>query len=191
MTSEGRIASWNDPKGYGFITPNDGGKRVFIHISELSNRKCRPEINQPISYVLSKDKQGRPCATKALLPGDQKSRSSHRMTLTTAIVIAVLFMGVIGAGVAMGSLSMWVTAIILAANLVAALCYTLDKTAAQNDGLRISEGLLHLFGIAGGWPGGLIAQQKLRHKTRKQSFQVAFWITAAINLCILIFLMVK
>jgi uncharacterized membrane protein YsdA (DUF1294 family) len=40
---------------------------------------------------------------------------------------------------------------------------------------------LHLFGLIGGWPGALLAQNFLRHKSKKWSFQVVFWVTAALN----------
>ena len=41
--------------------------------------------------------------------------------------------------------------------------------------------LLHLLELLGGWPGGLIAQQVLRHKTRKLSYQVIFWCIVALH----------
>jgi len=34
----------------------------------------------------------------------------------------------------------------------------------------------------GGWTGALLAQQILRHKTRKQSFLDAFWLTVVLNI---------
>jgi uncharacterized membrane protein YsdA (DUF1294 family) len=40
---------------------------------------------------------------------------------------------------------------------------------------------LHLLGLAGGWPGALIAQQMLRHKSKKASFLAVFWVTVLIN----------
>jgi len=40
---------------------------------------------------------------------------------------------------------------------------------------------LLLLGLCCGWPGGLLAQQTLRHKTVKTSFQIAFWCSAAVN----------
>jgi cold shock CspA family protein len=30
---KGKITDWNDEKGYGFVTPNGGGPRVFVHIA--------------------------------------------------------------------------------------------------------------------------------------------------------------
>jgi uncharacterized membrane protein YsdA (DUF1294 family) len=38
---------------------------------------------------------------------------------------------------------------------------------------------LHFFELLGGWPGALLAQQCFRHKTRKVSFQLLFWMIVA------------
>jgi uncharacterized membrane protein YsdA (DUF1294 family) len=46
---------------------------------------------------------------------------------------------------------------------------------------RTAEGSLHLLGLAGGWPGALIAQQMLRHKSKKTSFVAVLWATVLIN----------
>jgi uncharacterized membrane protein YsdA (DUF1294 family) len=35
--------------------------------------------------------------------------------------------------------------------------------------------------LVGGWPGAIVAQQMLRHKTSKVSFRVAFWLTVLVN----------
>lgn len=37
------------------------------------------------------------------------------------------------------------------------------------------------MGLLCGWPGGLLAQRLLRHKTVKTSFQLAYWCTVALN----------
>jgi uncharacterized membrane protein YsdA (DUF1294 family) len=45
---------------------------------------------------------------------------------------------------------------------------------------------MHLLGLAGGWPGALLAQQLLRHKCSKGSFVAVFWITVEANVTVLI-----
>jgi len=39
-----------------------------------------------------------------------------------------------------------------------------------------------LLGLVGGWPGSLVAQQVLRHKSSKASFRRAFWGTVLVNI---------
>ncbi|MDR6961941.1 uncharacterized membrane protein YsdA (DUF1294 family) [Pseudomonas brassicacearum] len=58
---------------------------------------------------------------------------------------------------------------------VAFLLYWSDKRKARTDAWRTPENVLHAVELAGGWPGALLAQQVFRHKTRKVSFQMAFW----------------
>ena len=60
--TQGRITHWNEEKGYGFITPAAGAKQVFVHIRAFRNRQERTKLNQIVSFSLSTDKQGRPCA---------------------------------------------------------------------------------------------------------------------------------
>lgn len=62
--------------------------------------------------------------------------------------------------------------------------YAIDKSSARKGTGRISENTLHFLSLTGGWPGALLAQQVLRHKTRKQSFRFVFWITAVLNCCV-------
>jgi uncharacterized membrane protein YsdA (DUF1294 family) len=60
--------------------------------------------------------------------------------------------------------------------------YAVDKRAARAGGQRVAESTLHLVAVAGGWPGALLAQQSLRHKTVKRSFRRVFWVTVAANI---------
>lgn len=73
----------------------------------------------------------------------------------------------------------------LACSLVCFGLYVLDKRAAgKGAGDRVSEASLLALGLVGGWPGGWVAQQLFRHKTRKTSFQVKFWITVLIHMVV-------
>jgi len=46
---------------------------------------------------------------------------------------------------------------------------------------RTGEGTLILLGVLGGWPGAIVAQQLFHHKTKKRSFQIAFWLTVLLH----------
>ncbi len=82
-----------------------------------------------------------------------------------------------------GSMSLWlhgVSLIPLAAygivSVLAFFLYWSDKRKARADNWRTPENVLHAVELAGGWPGALLAQQVFRHKTRKVSFQLVFWL---------------
>lgn len=77
----------------------------------------------------------------------------------------------------------------LAASLAAFIAYAKDKSAAQNDQWRTPENTLQLLSLIGGWPGALIAQRWLRHKTSKASFQLVFWATVILNSSTLVWLL--
>lgn len=69
----------------------------------------------------------------------------------------------------------------LLASAISYYLYSKDKRAAKNGIRRVPENTLHFWAILGGWPGSIIGQQKLRHKTKKMSFRIVFYITIAIN----------
>lgn len=70
----------------------------------------------------------------------------------------------------------------LVISLTCFVAYAIDKSAARNGGWRTPERTLLLLGLACGWPGALLAQQWLRHKTAKRSFQQMFWVTVVLNI---------
>ena len=88
----------------------------------------------------------------------------------------------------LGSVLLWlrdISLIPLAAygivSLLAFFLYWSDKRKASADSWRTPENVLHAVELAGGWPGALLAQQLFRHKTRKVSYQVVFWIIVLLH----------
>ena len=66
-------------------------------------------------------------------------------------------------------------------SIITFAAYGFDKLAARRGSGRISERALHLLSLCGGWPGALAGQLLFRHKTRKTSFQLCFWLTVLVN----------
>ncbi|MFT4939932.1 MAG: uncharacterized membrane protein YsdA (DUF1294 family) [Paraglaciecola sp.] len=73
----------------------------------------------------------------------------------------------------------------LLASAISYYLYSKDKQAAKNGIQRVPENTLHFSALLGGWPGSIVGQQKLRHKTKKMSFRVVFYITLSINVSLL------
>jgi uncharacterized membrane protein YsdA (DUF1294 family) len=96
-------------------------------------------------------------------------------------LFAVCFLAFVAGTVVAGRLPVDVLVLYVAASLLAFFAYALDKSAASRNRWRTRESTLHLFALLGGWPGALAAQRLLRHKSAKQSFQVAFWLTVVLN----------
>lgn len=78
-------------------------------------------------------------------------------------------------------LSPWVAGVYLAASVCCFVVYAVDKSAATAGRWRVPESTLLVWGAVGGWPGAIVAQQTLRHKTKKASFRTAFWGTVVLN----------
>ncbi|WP_105035440.1 DUF1294 domain-containing protein [Cryobacterium aureum] len=81
---------------------------------------------------------------------------------------------------------LWVVGIYLVASLICFALYATDKRRARLGSWRISERTLLFWGFIGGWPGAIVAQQVLRHKTQKKSFRGVFWATVASNVVLFV-----
>lgn len=188
MLRKGKLTAWNDDRGFGFISPPKGGDRVFAHIKGFSTRNCRPQVNDAVTYTLGEDKRGRPCAVNVTIIGAERRKKPTRLLPTPAILFALLFLGGVGFSAAIDRLHVIVAIAYVALSLISFVAYALDKSAARRGAWRTKEATLHMFALAGGWPGALIAQQTLRHKSKKTSFRAVFWLTVLINCAVLVWL---
>lgn len=186
MRYQGKITDWRDDQGFGFITPNGGGPRVFVHIKSFSNRQQRPAGSEIVTYALRHDAKGRPQAESVAFVGTRVPPSAAPPRQgNVSILLTLVFLALVAGSAVSGKLPVEVAGLYLAASLIAYLAYALDKSAARSGQWRTRESTLHLIGLAGGWPGALAAQRLLRHKNRKQSFQIVFWATIILNCCAL------
>ena len=61
--SNGTVKWFNAGKGFGFITPDDGGEDLFVHHSEIQTEGYASlDDGQKVTYEVGEGKKG-PCAT--------------------------------------------------------------------------------------------------------------------------------
>ena len=66
---KGRLKSWDDAKGFGFIQPANGGADVFAHISVMRGDR-RPQPGDDVLFIEGRDERGRPRAAHLRLAGE-------------------------------------------------------------------------------------------------------------------------
>ncbi|MCA0296173.1 MAG: DUF1294 domain-containing protein [Actinobacteria bacterium] len=186
----GVLADWNDERGFGFLEA--GGRRTFVHISAFEGARGRPQQGDFIEFELGADDNGRPCAVAATrvfplhVPGRPPSPpSAHRGRVEwLALGIVAAFAAWVAVAVHMLGVSGWVPVWYAAMSLATFVAYAADKRAAVAGGWRTREAALQTAALLGGWPGGVLAQQFLRHKNRKSSFQLVFWLVTFVNVVV-------
>jgi uncharacterized membrane protein YsdA (DUF1294 family) len=183
---KGTIKNWNADKGFGFISPSSGGKDVFLHITSLQQRSRTPEIGEPVVYTLSKDKQNRLCAVDATFDGEKLKRKTKKPSASLAVLISTLFLIAVTVLVLTVKLPAPILWLYLVASFITLMFYWKDKSAARNGEWRTPESTLHFLALVGGWPGALIAQAILRHKSKKASFRFVYFVTVFLNVTALL-----
>jgi uncharacterized membrane protein YsdA (DUF1294 family)/cold shock CspA family protein len=181
MRHQGKITDWKDGRGFGFITPKGGGEKVFVHIKSFVNRQRRPVGNEIVTYDLKTDANGRIQAESVAFFGERVPQVTTFGRSNVSLILAIAFLVFVSWSVFAGKLPFSILAFYFVASILAFVAYALDQSAARNDQWRTRESTLHLFALIGGWPGALAAQNLLRHKTKKQSFQIVFWVTVVLN----------
>ena len=136
-----------------------------------------------VTYTLSKDKQGRLCATEVVMSAAPVIEKTARGNGNISVFLAAFFLFIVAICGFWGRVPFWVLGLYFSMSLTTYVLYAFDKSAAQKGSWRTSESTLHLFSLFCGWPGALVAQQRLRHKSKKVNFRGVFWGTVALNFC--------
>ena len=185
MQFTGTLTTWNDDRGFGFITPDQGGQEVFVHIKAMRLKGLRPQAGQALSFEVEVGPQGKKRAKNVAPFVAQRSRPMRRSgpaqwgmaTLFALPAFLVLYLIVS----VLWRPPLWWAAAYAGLSLVTLVAYALDKSAATAGRRRTPESTLHGLALAGGWPGALLAQQIFRHKSSKAEFRATFWGTVLMN----------
>jgi len=179
----GVVLMFDGERAFGFIRP-DGTKEgenkdVFVHVRNVEGHK-NLHPGQRVSYHLTRTDKG-PAAINVQagsvlgIPYLKYSPIGLGAALVLLLLLATVFRG-------SASFALWLVMWVAALSLVTFGIYGYDKAQAQGGGPRVPEAVLHLLGLLGGTPGAFIAMRMFHHKTSKQSFQVIFWLTVAMQL---------
>jgi uncharacterized membrane protein YsdA (DUF1294 family)/cold shock CspA family protein len=183
---EGTLSSWNDERGFGFISSAGNGAGIFVHITAFPWSPVRPHVGEQLTFEIELTSEGKRRAKSVRPVGPASAQRPHQrkppvirgaVALGTIVAFVVLYLVVNWYWVIPG----WVAALYLGSSAICYLAYATDKSAAAAGRWRVSESTLLTLGLLGGWPGAIVAQQVLRHKTVKTRFQFAFWGTVALN----------
>ena len=90
MRFQGKIDRWNDTKGFGFVTPNGGGEKAFVHISNFEEKTTRPKNGDLITYEQTKDEKARIRAEKIQFVAI-RSVKHHKKTPSALLITQEVF----------------------------------------------------------------------------------------------------
>ncbi len=171
---KGKIIEWNDSKGYGFISALNGELKVFFHVSAVRTSRHRPKLNDKVFFEVAEDNKGRYNAENVVIEGANG--------FPTTVLFGFTYLVAVCASVFVLDGQWLLIPAYLGLSLFTYLMYAWDKKAALAGAWRTPENTLHLLSLAGGWPGALLAQFQLRHKSRKQPFKAILWVTVFLNI---------
>jgi uncharacterized membrane protein YsdA (DUF1294 family)/cold shock CspA family protein len=190
MAQQGELIEWNDARGFGFIRPDDGSPRLFVHISQIGRIATRPRVGDRVSFSIGSGRDGRVAAALVTIAGPlpPKRWAPARGVSTVArrhqpvrVYVGSVLLAMLLFGWLAGSIPPILVLVYLVLGLASVGLYAVDKESAQAGAWRISEGTLHALDLAFGIVGGLLAQEMVRHKTAKPDFAAMTYIIAAVH----------
>lgn len=77
LKTMGKIVSWKEEKGYGFIATDSGVKEYFVHISAFGNIPRQPRIGDTVEFQIATLIDGKQKAVNASIDGLQISAAER------------------------------------------------------------------------------------------------------------------
>ncbi|CDT76095.1 MULTISPECIES: cold shock and DUF1294 domain-containing protein [Vibrio] len=172
---KGQVIEWNDSKGYGFISSVGGELKVFFHISSVTNRGYRPKVQDSVTFEVTEDNEGRLKAESVIVQG------ANGFPFT--VLFGFSFLVAATASVIVFNGEKLLIPLYIVLSIFTYFMFAWDKQAALSGDWRTPEKTLYMLSLLGGWPGALLAQFQLRHKSRKQPFKFILWVAILLNVC--------
>ena len=192
MRFEGTLTSWNDERGFGRIESSQGGEPIFVHVSAWPRNSGRPQLKQALSFEVELGPKGKRALNLQLIQSRRapikSERASRAQWGTASLFVLPSFLLLYVVIAILWKPPLWLAALYVVASGATFVAYAADKSAASSGSWRTPESTLHALALAGGWPGALLAQQLLRHKSTKREFRQVFWVTVVLNLTALVVL---
>jgi uncharacterized membrane protein YsdA (DUF1294 family)/cold shock CspA family protein len=181
---KGKISQWDDAKGYGFIEPCLQGPRLFLHISDFREKPRRPVVGDLVVYQTTQGRDGKLRASSVMFSGsDTAAPKAAAGNSKLSSLLSLGFVFGLAIVVWLKQVPLQLAYFYLTLSLATFVLYWQDKVAARRGSWRTRESTLLLFGLFGGWPGAVLAQQGLRHKSVKTAFRNWFWLSVGLNVC--------
>ena len=197
MERLGKVSEWNDDRGFGFIAALDGEPaRVFFHVRDYRLDGRRPEVGELVKFSAQRQADGKwraqavrrtvPAARSAKPVAPARAAARRPGSALPGALATMAYALLIAWATRTGRLPLEAMFVPLALSVITFVVYALDKHAAQTGRWRTPESTLHLLELAGGWPGAWIAQQTLRHKSRKPGYRVVYWMMVVLHAAALV-----
>lgn len=196
MKRQGTLIRWEKERGFGFIRSPDTSADVFVHLRDFMDRRTMPQVGMTLDFeeIHMGSKGPRAVAVQlagavrqrarqtspARKPHKRSGRGTEPATTSSSlpmVLILTAYLSLIGYGMWNGRIPPMILGLWTVLNLLAFFVYKFDKNAAETGRWRTAESTLHLISLLGGWLGAWCAQRLFRHKIRKTSFMVRYWIT--------------